>query len=491
MQHVPSRAGLAALSQAANAVVPAPLSGYVRSIGGGIASLVHSHPYGIGEYRIPAADLPAALHPTSGGPRDQDAASLIDRPRTAIEWLLAAERTARLVSFPLGDADAGRFWIAVPASGPLAADQIDRLSHVAEAAARLGTTPQSAGDVHQRFARLELAAELVPSLLHVLDIREVFARLSAAARRALPHDLLLLRLFNADLSEITVYARSDRGAPPPMVVPNTYPIALMHAWVFDIVDDFTRHPAEKDAPPTRLGARSVVRVPIRFDDRLIGGLGFLSFTPARFTSEDVEVARRLADHVAVALSHYELAKRLAEEARRTESLRVRTANLELLDELLSTLVDADPSDVFARISAIAGKVLPHDATALVVRPAGGTRARVYASAGFPGGASEPADIPPPSSTIPIGITTSSTRRRHSRDSPRCYGCRFASRDSSPARSCSCRAADPHSARTTSLPPGASPIGWRSRSRTTARSRRSSARMKRRRARRGSRHACAR
>jgi transcriptional regulator with GAF, ATPase, and Fis domain len=394
MQQIPSRADLAALSEAANAVASAPVSGLARAIDGQTVSLVYSYPYGIGEYRIPTGQLPAALQPTGDEPRDDDAGALAEQPRIAIDFMLAAERAARLVSLPLGAEVEGRFWIAVPESGPLTADQIDRLRPVAAEGARLLTTPQPVEHIHERFARLERAAELVPSLLRVLDIREVFERLSAAAKRALPHDLLLLRVFSEDLAHITVYARSDRGTAPPMVVPNSYPLGVLQAWAFDIVDDFKLHPGERDTPPAKLGARSVVRVPIRFDDHLIGGLGFLSFTPSRFTSEDVEVARRLADHVAVALSHYELANRLADEARRAEGLRVRTMNLELLDELLTTLGDSDAlADVFARITAIASKVLPHDAAAMLVRLAGGRRARVYAGPGFPAGSSETIDIP--------------------------------------------------------------------------------------------------
>jgi two-component system response regulator AtoC len=394
MQQIPSRAGLAALSQAANAIVRAPLSGFTRALDGNLVSIVYTYPYGIGECRIAASELPAALHPLAGGPRDDECASRIAAPRTAVDFMLAAERAARLVSLPLDGGADGRFWMAVPETGPLTAEQLDRLTRVAAEGARLLTMPQPAEQIHERFARLERAAELVPSLLHVLDIREVFERLSLAAKRALPHDLLLLRLFSEDFSTITVYARSDRGTAPPMVVPNTYPRAVSQAWAFDIVDDFRLHPMEKDTPPAKLGARSVVRVPIRFDERLIGGLGFLSLTPSRFTSEDVEVARRLADHVAVALSHYELATRLAEEARRAEGLRVRTMNLELLDELLSTLVDSEAlADVFGRMSAIAGKVLPHDASAMLVRLAGGRRARVYSGPGFPAPAPDTTDIP--------------------------------------------------------------------------------------------------
>ena len=381
MQPLPSRAGLAAIADAARGVTPAPLVGFVRATGERFLSILYSHPYGISEHRVALEDVPASLHPQVPDVRDEDAATLIAAPNTALQWLLAAERTARLVSLPLGQAGEGRFWAAVPNPGALSQEQIDRLTAVAKDGAQLLAAPQSTADVHTRFERLERAAELVPALLHVLDIREVFDRLSVAAKRALPHDFLLLRLFSDDWSTITVYARSDRGTAPTAVVPNKYPVFVSQAWSFDIVDDMTRHPIEKDSPPAKFGARAALRVPLRFDERLIGGLGFLSYEPGRFKSEDVEVARRLADHVAVALSHYQLANRLAEEARRGESLRARTMNLELLDELLGTLPESEPlSDLFSRVSTMAGKALPHDAAALLIRSPGG-ESRLAATAG--------------------------------------------------------------------------------------------------------------
>ena len=91
------------------------------------------------------------------------------------------------------------------------------------------------------------------------------------------------------------------------------------------------------------------------------------------------VGRRIADHVALALSHH----RLAEEARASAELKARTANLELLDALLAAVTDTGQlSDLFDRISAIAQKVLPHDALSMPVVLPDRRHARRYASAGF-------------------------------------------------------------------------------------------------------------
>jgi transcriptional regulator with GAF, ATPase, and Fis domain len=145
-----------------------------------------------------------------------------------------------------------------------------------------------------------------------------------------------------------------------------------------------------------MGMRSAVRLAIRFDDRLIGGMGFHSVAPAKYRTIDVSVGRRLADHVAVALSHYRLAEQLAEQARRNEELRVRAAQADLLDEVLTSVTSAgELPEVFDRISSATQMVLAHDALVLAARLPGGQQAKVYAGK-TPGVARFPdvIDVPP-------------------------------------------------------------------------------------------------
>ena len=120
--------------------------------------------------------------------------------------------------------------------------------------------PAVAGTVAGRssfnsLTRLEQAAQLIPALLHVLDVREVIDRLSATARRALPHDLLLLNLFNDELTTFTVYARSDQGAGLGMVRPNPYPASTIQAWTLQHRRRSPLHPMERDSPSTTRLAR--------------------------------------------------------------------------------------------------------------------------------------------------------------------------------------------------------------------------------------------
>ena len=86
------------------------------------------------------------------------------------------------------------------------------------------------------------------------------------------------------------------------------------------------------------------------------------------------VGRRIADHVALALSH----QRLAEESRRAAALREQAMKHELLEALLATVTDTEAlRDVIDRVSDIAQKVLPHDAMALPVLLPDGAHVRFH------------------------------------------------------------------------------------------------------------------
>ena len=74
----------------------------------------------------------------------------------------------------------------------------------------------------------------------------------------------------------------------------------------------------------RLGVRSALRVPMPLGKDVFGSLFFLSREADRFSEDDFDFARRVADHLALALSH----QRLAEAARRDAESRETAARLE-------------------------------------------------------------------------------------------------------------------------------------------------------------------
>lgn len=388
---LPTRTAVADLRRHTSELLPSLVAlGFARLGAPEVTSLLYSYPFGFGEFVLPTGTTIDAAVPTATGRRDVRGEALTVREGAFESFLRQGDvrRLAVVDAGPIGDPM--RFWVGTLDEADLSSDQWAALEGLAASGRESWHAAESDPIELARLRRLELTAALEPAVLHALDVREVFDRLSEAARHALPHDLLLLRLFSDDLTGITVYARSDRGSAIESI-PNAYPPAMVQAWSFDIVDDLARHPYEANQPPTRLGARSSIRLPIRLDDRVVGGLAILSFQPFAFSTDDVPVARRLAQHVAVGLSH----QRLAEANRHAAILRERSANLEVLEGLLATLSGVlDIREVFERVSTITQTVLPHDAISILELLDGGTRARVHASHGL-GDDTGPHDIPLP------------------------------------------------------------------------------------------------
>src|SRR5262249_55776735 len=139
------------------------------------------------------------------------------------------------------------------------------------------------------------------------------------------------------------------------------------------------------------GYRSMLQVPVRLEQKVAGVLTFLSRQAGTFSQPDVLVARRIADHVSLALSH----QRMADEQRRAAALRERAANLEMLEGLLTTLSDVlDIRQVFDRVSGIAQKVIAHDAVSIAELIDDNQRLRLYASQGL-GNLPMPFEMPLP------------------------------------------------------------------------------------------------
>jgi two-component system response regulator AtoC len=242
---------------------------------------------------------------------------------------------------------------------------------------------EAASEELAQLRRLAIVDELLATFVGTLDIREVFTRVSQVVGRVLTHDAISLPVLTEDGQHVVPFAMAGPAAgdtPGKHPVPDAARHLFTDRWDFEIVDDMLsepdRHPF--NAP---LGFRSMLRVPVRLQDRVIALLVVLSRTPAIYRTADAALARRLADYVALALSH----QRLAEQARVVWELRAREAALELVDDLLTTLVDTEGlPEAFDRISAIARRVLPHDTLVLTVVLPDGKRARVHASSGVDG-----------------------------------------------------------------------------------------------------------
>jgi len=194
----------------------------------------------------------------------------------------------------------------------------------------------SAGEDEASLLRTEVAElrklkaldGLLATLTDVLDVRQVFDRVSEIARSVLAHDALILGRVTPDRQSIRIWAHSavPEGFPVPDVIRLPDPELLSRDWDFMLLDDITASEELRrlNHPLLRFGFRSVLRVPLKEDGLVVGGLNFVSFRPGVYSERDVLVARRIADFVHLALSHH----RLAEESRNAAEAQERARQLE-------------------------------------------------------------------------------------------------------------------------------------------------------------------
>ncbi len=188
----------------------------------------------------------------------------------------------------------------------------------------------------QRDADLAVAEELVRTLASVLDIREVFPQVSAIAQRALPHDRLTMTFHDAPGRSYVLHAASNEDGPMAVRATGLDPSTLA-AGSFKIVDDLTSFNLDviHDPPDYRrrvvdAGYRSVLTVCLAAREQQFG-LQFWSKRPEAFHRDQVPIARRVAEHVALAVSH----QQLAEALRRAADAHARAERLEEKVRLLS------------------------------------------------------------------------------------------------------------------------------------------------------------
>jgi len=193
-----------------------------------------------------------------------------------------------------------------------------------------------------RRERIDSLDRLLQTMAESLDIRMVFTEVSAVVRGGLPHDVLALTSWAEDGRSFRVYAMAGATVPDqdfwePIGLSESES-SLLHGNSYILRDVG----AELDPGSVRgrllrrVGARSALRVPLPLGGDVFGSLFFISRETDRFDEEDVDFARRVADHLALALSH----QRLAVVARRDAEARERAARLEAQVETLTRELEA-------------------------------------------------------------------------------------------------------------------------------------------------------
>jgi len=248
---------------------------------------------------------------------------------------------------------------------------------------RLANEAREAAEVRERAANLELLEDLLRTLTGVLDIRDVFDRVSSISHKVMTHDAMSISIPSDDGHSWTIHVATGylEHLPLPYTMRAPTPRLLDTHWDYELVDDMQAQRKYDGTPSVDAGMRALLSIPVWVEGRLQATVNFYSREPEHFAKDDVLLGRRIADHIELALSH----QRLAEESRRTAELQARAARVDLLDELVATVTD--------RVSAVAKRVLPHDMLVLAIVLPDGANARAYARSG-----AEAANVP---ATLPI------------------------------------------------------------------------------------------
>src|SRR6266704_64560 len=291
---------------------------------------------------LPLADFSPSIRPQLGGAgRIDDATRALD-PAFPVDAEILGQGVRSLLRAPLlaGGRLAGTVWFASQRAGAFTAEHEAAIKPVADILALALEHERLWGLDTARRRRLDAIDSLLQVMAEALDVRGIFNRVSEVVKPVLPHDRLILTSLSADRSEMTVDAVSGEPvADFPTRMPAGCQGPCQHGGEYVLIPDVEAEPdagAERLRPCRSDGIRSLLKIPLRLDGGL-GWLVFLSRTPRQYSEEDVVVARRVADHVSLALSH----QRLAEEERRATEARERAARLEqrvqaLSDELATT-----------------------------------------------------------------------------------------------------------------------------------------------------------
>jgi len=383
-------AGLPALLDAASAALPAlqlKSLGVVRAIDRDRALFTYRDDFGASGYVAPVADLPEAFRPRDSGLIPVLPATLAGNPKGLIESRLLLptfpdeirepRRLGQIVTLAVPLLE-GPPTILIAGTGVGRAPDASENAHLETLASRVADLlgrRETQDEEIERLRRLEKVERLLPAFVQVLDGRQIFERLSAITNDVMPHEFATAALFNETLTELSLYATTSSLNGVEYTGPMPVPPSQTAAFLCRFVPDMQLHPTDRTQDFSCLaGGRASLRVVIRLHDRTIGAIAFASREVACYTALDFTIARRVADYVALGISHYQL----ADEARRAAVLDERNAKLEVRVRSLTEELDsrtgyrrmAGESKPWKQVLTEATKVAATDTTALLLGESG-------------------------------------------------------------------------------------------------------------------------
>jgi len=307
---------------------------------------------------------------------DDLAAHPAERDQAVVE---AGGRTSIRVAVRLDDRILAALNFSSRDAAPYAAVDLAVARRIAEYAA-LALSHQRLADQARRAARTraEKSDLIDEELAEVLDgggLQAAFDRVSTVVQKVLPHDALVLAVRQSDGRRAKVFAsKAPASRPFPSTVEVPPRLFGDPHWAFDLVADLQAAPDQQHLWTTQNGYRATLRLPIRLDDAFLGGLSFLSFTPAQYGVADVPLGKRIADRVALTFARERgalLLRRADEAIERAARLETRLrAVVEELDVRAGCRTVVGDSKPWRQLLTLATHAATTDAPLLLVGEAG-------------------------------------------------------------------------------------------------------------------------
>ncbi|MBL8114037.1 MAG: sigma 54-interacting transcriptional regulator [Acidobacteria bacterium] len=371
------------VAESVRPLVPFDLMGILRCDGTDrviLYSVAGGRTLGYSGTEIPRCNFSPALWPTMERPSIiEDTEKVLDssfcRDREVLESGMRALLRAPL---RLGSHVFGYLWFASRTPGAFSRQHELLIEPVANLVTLALEHERLASIEKERRRRFDALDALLPTLSLSLDVREVFEQLSVVSASVVKHDLMTLGLLSEDRKSVRIHAYTGekRNDVPESfeLEPDDYDNIDSEFLIMKDVEEELRHDSVKYRLFGLANVRSWLRVPLRREGQVVGGLSFLSRVPGTYVVEDVDLARRIADHVQLILSHQDL----AEAARQKEKAQEEAARLErrvaaLTQELETTSGHRrviGHSRAWKSVLSQASKVAPTDTTVLLTGESG-------------------------------------------------------------------------------------------------------------------------
>ncbi len=177
-------------------------------------------------------------------------------------------------------------------------------------------------ELSRQIQRLTVLHRVSQELLTIQDPEELFAAIHRAVAELMPAEAFVIAIRRSEKEAEAVYLFDKGGRFPPTKVPKGQGLTwyVLESGRSLYVRDFQ---AEK-IPAVRFGTeepvRSLLAVPLKVGERMIGMISTQSYRPFAFTEGDLEILELLAAYAAVALENSRLLAELKESEARFRRL---------------------------------------------------------------------------------------------------------------------------------------------------------------------------